>query len=95
MNWGRVPKDKAICSSATSKEAQCITTVREWVQKNTDSIFSKVLSEESLKDSLLPLGHIPFDDRVTVARPRVVPARKRPLDPSPSDKGKKPCPEGT
>lgn len=90
-NWGRVPKDKAVCPSATPNEARRISVVQECVQKNPDVVFSEVLlSEESLRGSLLPLGYLPSNDRVIMARPRVVPVQKCSSDPSPPNKGKKP-----
>lgn len=51
-------------------------------------------SRHSVSLVTLPLGHLPFNGRVTVAWSRVLPSRKRSSDPSPPGNGKKPRLEG-
>lgn len=81
--------------TATPTESGRIAIVKEWVKKNFNSVFSEaLLSQESIRVSLPSLDHVLLDDRVTLARPWVTSAQKRPLNSPSMGKGKKSRLEG-
>lgn len=72
IDWGRVFEDKAMRPTATPTESR-YRIVREWEKKNFESAYSEaLLSEESMRVYLPPLGHVLLDDRVTLARPQTI-----------------------